>query len=173
VADHGLKADLLAMLAEQKSVLERTGAGIPGPVSVENKREQREMFVRHADRLEELLTDGRWPTVARVGPDASRAAWLIAQHADTQVHLQRQAVRLLRAAVQNDEAPPRELAFLEDRLAVNEGRFQVYGTQIADVVEGRPVPWPSIDPDNLDQRRAEVGIESFSANAARYSPDRA
>jgi hypothetical protein len=164
-----LSDELVAMMLEQKEVVLRTGAGAIGPVSVEEKREQREVFVRHADRLGELLANASWPTAAHVGEEAARAAWLIAQHADTQVHIQRLAVGLLRTAVENGEASPQHLAFLEDRLAMNEGRFQVYGTQIADVIEGRPIPWPCIEPEQLDARRAQVGIEPFAENIARYS----
>jgi hypothetical protein len=83
-------------------------------------REQREMFVRHADRLRELLRHGGWPT-GRVSARRPRGAWLIAQHADTQLDVQRLAVRLLRAAVEAGEGSRRELAFLEDRVAVMRG----------------------------------------------------
>ncbi|GAB3262102.1 DUF6624 domain-containing protein [Kineosporia babensis] len=156
--------ELIAMMTEQKELMIRTGAGAPGPVALEAKREQREVFVRHADRLRELLQTHGWPS----DEQAARAAWLIAQHADTQLDVQRLALHLLRQAVAEGAANARDLAFLEDRVAMNEGRYQVYGTQIADVVDGQPVPWPCTDPTGLDERRAEVGIESFAANAARY-----
>ena len=162
--------ELAAMLAEQKELMTRTGGGAVGVPSVEVRRQQREVFVRHADRLRQLLEEHGWPTADRVGPDAARAAWLVAQHADTQLDVQRLAVRLLGEAVSAGSASRRDLAFLEDRVAVNEGRHQVYGTQIADVVDGEPVPWPCVDPDRLDERRAAVGIESFRANAERHRP---
>ncbi|MGY1706573.1 DUF6624 domain-containing protein [Geodermatophilus sp. SYSU D00697] len=165
-----LARELVAMMAEQEELLERTGAGSPGPLPPEVRRQHREVFVRHADRLLDLLSGGSWPTASRVGEPAAHAAWLIAQHADTHVHLQRLAVRLLRRAVEVGEASRRDLAFLEDRLAVNEGRLQVYGTQIADVVDGEPVPWPCVEPERLDERRAQVGIEPFAVNAARFRP---
>lgn len=163
-----LAKELTAMMAEQQDMIRRTGGGSLGAASLEVKREQREMFVKHGDCLERILTQHGWPTAAKVGPQAARGAWLVAQHADTQIHVQRLAVQLMRAAVADGEAAPRDLAFLEDRLAVNEGRFQNYGTQIADVVNGQPIPWPCTEPDRLDERRAQVGIESFAENAARY-----
>jgi hypothetical protein len=54
-------------------------------------------------------------------------------------------------------------------VAVTEGRHQRYGTQVADVVDGRPVPWPVTEPDRLDERRAEVGLEPWATHVARYS----
>jgi len=58
---------------------------------------------------------------------------------------------------------------LEDRVAVNEGRKQTYGTQIADIIDGNPVPWPCADPDRIDDLRAEAGLKPFAVNAARYA----
>ncbi|GAA2300403.1 hypothetical protein SVIO_021770 [Streptomyces violaceusniger] len=49
---------------------------------------------------------------------------------------------LMRQAVSAGSAGPRELAFLRDRALVNEGSKQIYGTQIAGVKDGAPVPWP-------------------------------
>ena len=169
MVEQELADELVRLMTEQKELMQRTSAGDLGPVPPEVKRQQREVFVRHADRLKDLLETHGWPTAGRVGTEAARGAWLVAQHADTQVDVQRLAVRLLSDAVAAEKAEPRELAFLQDRLAVNEGRHQVYGTQIADVVDGRPVLWPCVDPERLDERRAAVGIEPFAQNAARYS----
>jgi hypothetical protein len=95
--------------------------------------------------------------------------WLIAQHADTQLDVQRLALRLLRAAVSDGEAGRKELAMLEDRVAVNEARKQTYGTQIADVIDENPVPWPRADPDRIDELRAQAGVEPFAVNATSYA----
>ncbi|SMO97377.1 hypothetical protein SAMN06273567_11177 [Geodermatophilus aquaeductus] len=156
--DAALRAELEAMVDEQRALMERTGGGSVEPAPVEARRERREVFVRHADRLEQLLADGGWPTPARVGEVAARGAWLVAQHADTQLSVQRLALRLLGEAVGRGEAPAQQLAMLEDRVAVTEGRHQTYGTQVA-------------DPDRLDERRATVGLEPLATHLARYLPE--
>nr|WP_254803226.1 DUF6624 domain-containing protein [Kitasatospora sp. SUK 42] len=130
----------------------------------------RRLTARHGDRLSEIMTRYGWPTGQAVGAEAARAAWLVAQHADRQLDVQRRAAALMAAAVADGAASARELAFLQDRLAVNEGREQRYGTQIGAVVDGRPVPWPCEDPERLDERRAEVGIEPFDEYTARFAP---
>src|SRR4051812_46539137 len=95
--DDAVAAELLALMAEHKDVLGRAGTA---PPSVEQRRQLREVFVRHADRLGELLDElGAWPGTDRFGTSAAWAAWLVAQHADTQLELQRQAVALMRDAV--------------------------------------------------------------------------
>ncbi|MBD0672165.1 DUF6624 domain-containing protein [Streptomyces sp. CBMA156] len=130
----------------------------------------RRLTARHGDRLAEIMAEHGWPTERTLGAEAARAAWLVAQHADRQLDVQRRAAALLGEAVARGEASARDLAFLRDRLAVNEGREQRYGTQIGAVADGRPVPWPCEDPERLDERRAEVGIEPFDEYTARFAP---
>ncbi|MCO8276809.1 hypothetical protein M1L60_40140 [Actinoplanes sp. TRM 88003] len=130
----------------------------------------RRVTVRNGDRLAEILDEQGWPTAELVGPEAARRAWLVAQHADRQLPLQRRALVLLTEAVQAGQAEPAQLAMLHDRLLVNEGRPQIYGTQIAAVVEGRPVPWPCEDPEGMDQRRAEAGLDPFAVHVTKHAP---
>jgi hypothetical protein len=129
----------------------------------------RRLTARHGDRLGEIMAEYGWPTAELVGEEAARAAWLIAQHADRQLDIQRRALQLMREAVSAGRARPRELAFLQDRTLVNEGRKQIYGTQIAGVEQGLPVPWPCAEPERVDELRAEVGIEPFDEYVARFS----
>lgn len=134
----------------------------------------RRLTARHGDRLARIMDEHGWPTPELVGAEAAQAAWLVAQHADHQLDVQRRALVLLEAAVAagtaGEEGPAR-LAFLRDRTYVNEGREQWYGTQIAGLDEdGGPVPWPCAEPELLDERRAEVGIEPFAAYTARHAP---
>jgi hypothetical protein len=131
----------------------------------------RRLTTRHGDRLRRIMAEHGWPTAVLVGPDAARAAWLIAQHADRQLDVQRQAFTLMSAAVAVGLADRRDLAFLDDRLAVNEGRPQRYGTQIAGIADGAPVPWPCEHPEQVDALRAEVGVPSFAAYTAQHAPE--
>ena len=86
-----LAGELTAMVEEQQE-FPRTGTGPADSPSPQVRLDRRAMFVRHADRLRELLVaEGTWPTAARAGERAAQAAWLIAQHADTQLDLQRLA----------------------------------------------------------------------------------
>lgn len=130
----------------------------------------RRLTARHGDRLAEIMDEHGWPTPALVGAEASRAAWLIAQHADRQLDVQRRALALMEQAAETGGADPAQVAFLRDRTYVNEGREQLYGTQIAGVRDGEPVPWPCVDPARMDERRAEVGIEPFAVHTARHAP---
>ena len=110
-----------------------------------------------ADRLTEIIDAFGWPGAGLVGAEAAYAAWKIAQHADRQLDVQRRALALI-----TDTPDPgigvREVAMLRDRVLVNEGRNQIFGTQVAGVVDGQPVLWPCDDPAGLAGRRAEAGL---------------
>ncbi|MFH9348661.1 DUF6624 domain-containing protein [Kitasatospora sp. NPDC017646] len=163
--DPSLTAQLVAMMAE-----DNTAARLAHSADLAEQAAWRRLTARHGDRLSEIMAEHGWPTELAVGAEAARAAWLIAQHADRQLDVQRRAVDLMAEAVAAGSASARDLAFLQDRLAVNEGREQRYGTQIGAVADGRPVPWPCEDPERLDERRAQVGIEPFDEYTARFAP---
>jgi hypothetical protein len=156
---HGeaLAAELLEMAAEQRETVH-----LGSSEDMADKLAWREVTVRHADRLAAMMAEVGWPAEDTVGAEAARAAWLVAQHADHQIDIQRRAFALMSAAVNEGRASRYQLAFLEDRLLVNSGQPQVYGTQIATLRDGEPVPWPCEDTTRLDERRVEVGMAPFA-----------
>ncbi|MGW4384750.1 DUF6624 domain-containing protein [Kitasatospora sp. NPDC004531] len=166
-----MKPELAALAAELTAMgaADRAAAPLANSEDPADRLAWHRSTARHADRLAELLDAHGWPVEAEVGAEAARAGWLIAQHADRQLDVQRRALALMEQAVADGAAGARELAFLRDRVRVNEGREQVYGTQIAGVRDGVPVPWPCEDPARMDERRAEVGIAPFDAYVAQYA----
>lgn len=116
--------------------------------------------------LADLLASRGWPEQTFVGEQAAQAAWLLAQHADRDPIQQRAFLEALRAAVALGEASPAHLAYLEDRVRVNAGRSQLYGTQFT-VTDGTLAPCPIEDPGQLDERRAQAGLEPFADYEAR------
>lgn len=121
----------------------------------------------HAARLEALVDVHGWPTATLVGPEASEAAWLILQHAIGCPDLQRRGLGWLADAVARGEAPARQLAMLEDRVRRLEGRPQLYGTQFDWDEHGELVPEPLEDADDVDRRRAGVGLEPLASATDR------
>lgn len=131
-----LAAELVRMAEDDHAVTAHADAEDPA-----GQLRWRRITARQGDRLNEIMDEVGWPTAELVGEEAARAAWLIAQHADRQLDVQRRALRLLEAAVAEGRAGTRQPAFLKDRTLVNEGREQIYGTQIAGMREdGSPVP---------------------------------
>jgi len=112
-------------------------------------------------RLGGIFKQFGWPGVSLVGKDGSNAVWLLVQHADEDKPLQRQALKLLEEAVRKGEATKPNLAYLTDRVRINAGQKQVYGTQLDWPDADHPRPKPTEDPANLNKRRAAMGLPSI------------
>jgi uncharacterized protein DUF6624 len=125
--------------------------------------------VANTDRLRTIIETHGWPGTSLVGEQGAHHAWLIAQHSDRQLDFQRVALTLLAAAVANGDASARDLAYLTDRVRVNEGREQLYGTQLGCAQDDRVVPFPIERPEDLDARRANVGLEPLGEYIAAWS----
>lgn len=113
----------------------------------------------NAARLRAIVEVLGWPTVARVGQDASEAAWLVLQHAIGEPELQRGMLPVLWEHARKGEVPGWQAALLEDRVRAFEGRAQRYGTQLDWDERGQLVPWPAVEEaETVDERRAAVGL---------------
>ncbi len=106
-----------------------------------------------------LVRAKQWPGRAKVGNDGANALWLLVQHADKDPALQRRALDLMAQAATGEVSPP-DLALLTDRVLVNEGKPQRYGTQFKADDKGvmRMRPADAGSEAELDSRRASVGL---------------
>ena len=111
----------------------------------------------NSKRLWEIIWTYGWPTVSLVGPEASHDAWLIAQHADHDIKLQKKALALMEPLLLKKEAEPTDYAYLFDRVAVNSGKKQRYGTQFV-MVKGMLELKPLENPKKVDQQRKAIGL---------------
>lgn len=107
--------------------------------------------------LGEQIKQFGWPGKSLVGEQAAHAAWLLVQHADANPDFQERCLGLMKAAAPG-EVTPVDIAYLTDRVLVARGQPQVYGTQCEEV-DGRFQPKVCIEPESLDQRRKEVGLQ--------------
>ncbi|MNX82677.1 hypothetical protein D3C86_1144130 [compost metagenome] len=74
---------------------------------------------------------------------------------------------MMREAVKKGNARASSLALLEDRVALKQGKKQIYGSQISwNMKTNEGFVAPLEDPDNVDLRRAEVGLPSLQAYLA-------
>jgi hypothetical protein len=167
-----LAAELKAMVEEDQRIRERSPeqeTKFMVVMSPEQTMEWNGVTVANTDRLREIVERYGWPGRSLVGEEGAQHAWLLAQHADRHLDFQRRALALLSDAVDRGEATRRQLAYLTDRLRMNEGKEQIYGTQLAGVRNGQVVPWPIENPGELDARRAAVGLEPFGEYAAHWN----
>ncbi len=110
--------------------------------------------------VKDVVAKHGWPGRSLVGVQGAQHAWLLVQHADHDRPFQKQCLEKMRA-MPKGEIDPKNLAYLADRVAVGEGKKQVYGTQLT-FKDGKLVPHPAIEDEaNVDKRRAEVGLGSL------------
>jgi hypothetical protein len=86
---------------------------------------------------------------------------MVIQHSDLKT--QQKYLPMMRTAVKEGKTEARWLALLEDRVALGEGRKQIYGSQIyLNKKTNKSYVAPLEDPDNVDKRRKEVGLDPLS-----------
>jgi hypothetical protein len=156
--DEDLRADLIKWIAEDDETSERLARD--GSLFVGYHPQMEAVHRRNAARLREVLTQVGWPRRELVGQDGASAAWRIVQHAIGEPALLRGCLPLLQAVAAEGEADPAEVAMLEDRIRVFEGRPQRYGTQYDWSDDGTAmVPMVGVEaPESLAERRAAVGL---------------
>ena len=156
--DEQLRSELLAMRAEDRRVREELiASGEMDGSRYVSKME--EVHRRNAARLRELIAVYGWPGEDIAGKDGAEAAWFIAQHSIGEPGFQHLALKLIQACAAEGRTTAWHAAYLEDRIATQEGKPQRYGTQwMDDPVDGRTRPMPLADAERVDEWRSSVGL---------------
>lgn len=127
---------------------------------------------QNTSRLKEIIAQSGWPTKSQIGALAAHRAWLLAQHADHDREFQKSCLDLMKQLPTEEVAQP-DIAYLEDRVRVGEGRPQLYGTQFYNDKQGGFGPLPIEDPEGLEDRRKTVGLKPFSVYRKRMEEKQA
>ena len=109
--------------------------------------------------LDSIIQQSGWPKLSEVGKEGSVTAFLIIQHADYAV--QKKYFHYLKNAVKQNEAYPKDLALLTDRIRLHENKKQIYGSQISwDPVTNKDYfDYSKLKrPANVNERRKKVGL---------------
>ena len=121
----------------------------------------KEVYKTNTERMKHIVKQIGWPTVSKVGSEASDDAWLLVQHADHDVAFQKECLDLMKKESQ-EEVSEEDIAYLHDRICVNEGRPQFYGTQFTTNEYGAYGPEPIENIELVDERRAEIGLKPLA-----------
>lgn len=111
--------------------------------------------------MKAILDKYGWLGANEVGNQGNTTLFLVIQHSDKVT--QEKYLPMMREAVKNGKAKGSSLALLENRVALRQGRRQIYGSQIGRNSETKAYyVYPLEDPDNVDKRRSEVGLEPLA-----------
>lgn len=132
-----------------------------GPQSKEMQTQWKiieEKDAANLNKVKAILDKYGWLGPDIVGKQGSSTLFLVIQHADQKT--QEKYLPVMREAVKNGNALSSRLALLVDRVALGQGKKQIYGSQITmDMKTQLYYVRPLEDPDNVDKRRSEVGLE--------------
>lgn len=117
-----------------------------------------------AEWMKKIIAEIGWPTISKVGEIGAHDAWLLVQHADHDVEFQKQCLELMKAE-KSGEVWKRDIAYLTDRILVNEKKLQMYGSQFNDD-DGVFTPKPIEDGEHVDERRKEMELGTLQEGIA-------
>lgn len=128
----------------------------------------RAVDLAHTEELKAFIALKGWPTRSEYGARAAHNAWLLVQHADHDLAIQQQVLAMMEPLLKTGEVLKSCYAYLWDRVATNRGAEQRYGTQGRCVSKGVWEPHPMEAPEQLEQRRALMGLCSMADYKARF-----
>lgn len=156
-----LSRELIAMAEEDAAARERLVQA--GELDANEYHPiMRAVHEKNNRRVKEIIAEHGWPGISLVGEDGANAAWFLVQHAVLDPEFQERCVPLLDDAVRAGEAKGFHLAMLQDRVRIRRGQRQIYGSQHEIDASGKLYPLPTEDPENVDRRRKEVGLEPLA-----------
>ena len=132
-----------------------------GQLSEGYNEEMKALHSRNAKILNNIIDTIGYPTFDKVGKEANEATWLIIQHSIGQPEFMKKSAKLLEKAVSENKADPKSLAYLTDRIAVLEGKEQLYGTQFDWDEYGNLSPNHFDNINEVNERRKSIGLNTL------------
>src|SRR5687768_14250010 len=85
-------------------------------------------------KVRRILDEHGWLSQEQIGTQRNGTLFFVIQHSDLQT--QEKYLPLMRQAVKEGKAQASQLALLEDRVALRQGKKQIYGSQIIQDMNG-------------------------------------
>ena len=126
-------------------------------------RRMHDVDERNYRRIKSVIDEFGFPTRKMVGGDGSGAAFLFVQHQTFHPEFQQFVLNIMAPLAKRGDVDQGQYALLLDRVLI-EGQHkpQRYGTQFKLTGDRRMEMEPVEDIEHLDERRAELGLESIA-----------
>lgn len=109
-----------------------------------------------------------WLDAKTVGDKANSALFLVVQHAPLKERLY--FLSIMEEAAKRGGILKKDMALLADRNALDQGKKQIYGTQLwFDNNTKRYYAFPIENEEKVDERRAEVGLSSMASYLSQWN----
>ena len=118
-------------------------------------------------KVKKILDEKGWLGANVIGGQGNSALFLVIQHSDLETQVK--YLPMMQEAVKNGNASPSSMALLEDRIALRQGKRQIYGSQIGrDSETGEYYVSPMIEPEKVNERRSTVGLGTIEEYISRW-----
>lgn len=108
--------------------------------------------------MQGLIKKFGWPKYSTVGKLAADAPLLVINHHESD-SVRKQYLPQIKKSCEEGEGSCMEYAKIQDRILVNEDELQLYGMQFRSTENRTLEPFPIKDPEYVDKRRKEIGLE--------------
>lgn len=117
------------------------------------------VFNTHQSILAGIFKQQGYPGYDVVGIAGAHNFWLMVQHCDHQPDFQLLVLQAMEKEVLKKNADVKDFAYLTDRVALNTGKKQLYGTQVTyNTKICRAYPKPVADSLQMNNRRKRIGM---------------
>jgi len=143
-----------------------TALGVPkAELNEAINQRMRQADATNMARVQVLVTQYGYPGQSLVGAPTNEAVWSVIQHNPKLIP---HYLPLLQRAAEKKELPFYRYAMMLDRSRMNEGKEQLYGTQVLAYNGQKPFVWPIQRAAQVNQRRKQAGFSTtVEQNAAQ------
>ena len=123
----------------------------------------REDDLQNRNAAKAIFEKYSYPTISMVGAEKAHEYWVIVQNCDMDVDFQLAVLKITDKLIHKGEADPKDHAYLSDRVRINLGMKQKYGTQV-EYNESKKTyePYEMDNPEDVDARRKEMNLEPMA-----------
>lgn len=129
-------------------------------------KKQSEVDAYNIKRVNEIILSDGFPRKSIVGKKGIEAIFFIVQHAE--LEYQQKYLPKFQEAAKNGEMKKSTVAMMVDRVEMNLGRPQIYGSQISSNDKNEDEVYKILDERNVDKRRAAIGLPPMKEYAKRF-----
>jgi hypothetical protein len=119
------------------------------------------------EAVKKIINKYGWLGYNEIGNDCNLILFNTIQKADLQTQIT--YFPIIKDAVKNNRALKIHELYLQDRIYLNQGRHQIYGSQVLlDPESEKYFVLPLDEPESVDKRRAEVGLQPMADYISKW-----
>lgn len=150
----------VAKILENVYVQDQSTRSLKNDSSIKNNVDILSIQLSNLNLIDSLYSQYGLLASSQVGEKGALAQFLVIQHSN--VNIQKKWLPRMQRAVKNGVLVPENLCLLIDRIRVQSGRRQLYGTQLLfSSLKKCLVPYPIKNIKKVDQRRYSLGMVSL------------